>query len=390
MISLRALKYKQIAINTSSTNKKAALLVAFIAGIAGMGDAFLYAYLPVHGKEIGLSLFAVGFILSINRFSRLFTNNWVAWVSNKFGLKKILFISVFITIISSFFYGQNLILLYWFILRVIWGVAFSAFRLSYMRYSQLSQNPTSSLGLGKSLQEIGALLVYWFGPFCLYLLGPELLFTSLAILSILLLPLVMLLPTDSVGNQNLSLFKLSKPKKIDFWAFLLAFVESAIIIGLSKLLNFSEDSVISVLGGVAVYISLKKLLSIVISPFVGRMSSKVGINKLFQYSAIGIFLSVLLIVLNISSTGIIIFFFFLNVNLVCLPLIAIQNTEENGIYRRLSYTNTARDLGLSIGALIVLPLLDVVNASIFFFITLLFMILSYLKLIDSSKFKNML
>lgn len=384
MIYLSKLESKHISISSTvtNTNRRAALLIAFTSGVACMGDAFLYAYLPVHGKEIGLSVFAIGVILSINRFSRLVTNGWVAWISNKIGLKKIILISILLTALSTYFYGQNMIIFYWIVLRILWGIAFSAFRLSYMRFSHLSSRPSGTMGLGKSFQEIGPLLVYWFGPFFLYLLGPELLFTALTALSVLLIPIVFFLPSDLGVNQHVSLFKISKPQHVDYWAFLTAFTETAIVVGLSNLLSFNDGQVISMLGSVAIYISIKRVLSVLISPFIGRVSDKIGLNKLFHFSGLGMFFSVLLVILNLSEIGVILFFLFLNINLVCLPLIAIQNTEETGIYRRLTNTNTSRDLGLSVGALVTLPLLNIIHPSIIFSVTLVLMILSYLQILN--------
>ena len=69
-----------VADNQNKNNPlKYTLLSAIILAIANIGDAFLYAYLPANYQSIGIPIFWVGVILSINRFTRLFLNGWVAY-----------------------------------------------------------------------------------------------------------------------------------------------------------------------------------------------------------------------------------------------------------------------------------------------------------------------
>ena len=48
--------------------------VALVTAAALLGDTLLYSSLPVNATRLGLDAFAVGLILSVNRWVRLGTN----------------------------------------------------------------------------------------------------------------------------------------------------------------------------------------------------------------------------------------------------------------------------------------------------------------------------
>src|SRR5688572_10247853 len=84
---------------------KYSLLSACVLALAGSGDSFLYIYLPANYQSLGLSVFWVGVLLSINRFTRLILNSHIAYYLSAFGLRTITIAVTIIATLTTFFYG---------------------------------------------------------------------------------------------------------------------------------------------------------------------------------------------------------------------------------------------------------------------------------------------
>lgn len=117
-----------------------------------LGDTFLYAVLPTHAPELAVPIVWIGFILSINRFIRLFSNSWVAHLFSRYGFKRITILAALFSVISTFMYGLASSLIVWIIARVIWALCFSALRISSINYSLDAPKQGLGLGLSRGLQ----------------------------------------------------------------------------------------------------------------------------------------------------------------------------------------------------------------------------------------------
>src|SRR5688572_25959768 len=100
----------------------AALALAF----ASFGDAFLYPYLPLKSADVGIPVVWVGMLLSINRFIRIFTNTLIVNLFSKYGLRLVTIVAVVFAIVSTAGYGLASGIISWIVLRVLWGLSFSA------------------------------------------------------------------------------------------------------------------------------------------------------------------------------------------------------------------------------------------------------------------------
>jgi len=114
-------------ITQESTIKPASVLLPLGLGTALslMGDATLYTVLPTHASEAGITLAAVGIILSANRFIRLFLNR-PAGVAYDRSFRRRLFIpALLIGAISTAIYAATIG--FWPLLagRLLWGLAWS-------------------------------------------------------------------------------------------------------------------------------------------------------------------------------------------------------------------------------------------------------------------------
>ena len=107
-------------------------------GLIIMGDSILYVILPSNSDFFGInqflgidSVFWIGFILSINRFVRFFSNVLSVNIIKNIGFRNSMFLATFAGAGSTLGYvalkGVFLIVL----MRIVWGFSYSLFRLNY-------------------------------------------------------------------------------------------------------------------------------------------------------------------------------------------------------------------------------------------------------------------
>jgi MFS family permease len=143
------------------SNKQTIIAVALITAICLAGDSMLYIVLPTHWKEVGLtSLVQVGVLLSINRFVRLPLNPLIGYIYKKVNFRFGLLIAVILSGITSISYGYVENFSIWVILRSVWGLSWSLFKLgAYLLILQISTNANRGnfMGTYNGLYRIGSL-----------------------------------------------------------------------------------------------------------------------------------------------------------------------------------------------------------------------------------------
>lgn len=90
-----------------------------------LGDATLYAVLPTHTVEVGISIGTVGILLSANRWIRLALNGPMGWAYDRFKRRPLFLISLFIGALSTALY--SLAQGFWPLLlaRLLWGLSWA-------------------------------------------------------------------------------------------------------------------------------------------------------------------------------------------------------------------------------------------------------------------------
>ncbi|MDX1521627.1 MAG: MFS transporter [Anaerolineae bacterium] len=99
--------------------------VAFGTGLSLIGDTSLYAVLPTHTEEAGITLASVGLMLSANRFIRLVLNGPIGLLYDRFPRRPIFVAAMFIGALSTAMYA--LAPGFWPLLtaRLLWGLAWA-------------------------------------------------------------------------------------------------------------------------------------------------------------------------------------------------------------------------------------------------------------------------
>ncbi|MFT4413849.1 MFS transporter [Fredinandcohnia humi] len=136
--------------------------ISLITAICLVGDSMLYIALPIFWNEVGLdSLWQVGILLSINRFIRLPSNPIIGWIYKRISLKTGLLIAVSLGALTTLGYGIVSGFLGWLILRSLWGIAWSFFRiggLATVTTYSTDGNVGKTMGLYNGLYRLGSLV----------------------------------------------------------------------------------------------------------------------------------------------------------------------------------------------------------------------------------------
>ncbi|MDR9856392.1 MFS transporter [Paenibacillus sp. VCA1] len=136
-------------------------IVAIVTALSLLGDSMLYIALPIFWKEAGLaSLWEVGFLLSINRFIRLPANPVVGWLYRRMPLRTGLIVAIILGALTTAGYGVVKGFAGWVLLRCLWGIAWSFFRIgglaAVVRHSS-EHGQGKAMGIYNGLYRTGSL-----------------------------------------------------------------------------------------------------------------------------------------------------------------------------------------------------------------------------------------
>ncbi len=109
----------------SSSPWRVLLPVGIGTSLSLLGDASLYAVLPTHAAEAGVSMVSVGILLSANRFIRMFSNGPAGVAYDRWHRRRLFVAALFLGALSTAFYAFASG--FWPLLvgRFLWGLAWS-------------------------------------------------------------------------------------------------------------------------------------------------------------------------------------------------------------------------------------------------------------------------
>ncbi|MWV47171.1 MFS transporter [Paenibacillus sp. HJL G12] len=160
---------------TMVNNKRPVIVISLITAICLLGDSMLYVVLPIRWQDFGLtSLWEVGVLLSVNRLIRLPLNPLIGWMYKRMSKRAGILLAVLLAVVTTASYGMAGSFWLLFIIRSVWGIAWSFLRLGgYFTIIELSDktNRGQFMGTFNGLTGIGSLIgmlagsfaVEWFG-----------------------------------------------------------------------------------------------------------------------------------------------------------------------------------------------------------------------------------
>ncbi|MBT2756808.1 MFS transporter [Mesobacillus foraminis] len=142
-------------------------VVALVTALSLLGDSMLYIALPIYWETVGLdSIWQVGLLLSINRFIRLPSNPLVGWVYKNA----------------------------WVLLRSLWGIAWSFFRIGGLSIVALLADEYHRgrlMGLYNGLYRLGSLVGMLLGGLLVPIIGLDTVSVIFGLATLLGLPFML-------------------------------------------------------------------------------------------------------------------------------------------------------------------------------------------------------
>ncbi|OGS86225.1 MAG: hypothetical protein A2724_01585 [Fluviicola sp. RIFCSPHIGHO2_01_FULL_43_53] len=315
-----------------------------------MGDTLLYPVLPSYAFVLGVPVIWIGFLLSVNRFTRLLLNPWVAKLYQRHNSRNLMVLAAILAVFSTLLYGLASHITFWIVARLIWAVSFSMLRLGSIYYALDSKKKGLSLGLNKGIQEAGPLLAMIAGPFCLQFISVQATFLVFALLTSLAVLIAMLLPVLIVPPAtNGSAFRL-KPSAFNTLIFLVAFsVDGLLVVIVGKLLD-SGQSLPEIAALAAFYLMIRRLVIIGLSPVTGLLADRWGIRQVFLGAVFLTAIGFTILIAGFFIPALLLIFVAAGSAMSLAP--AGSNGEPGQLFREVAITTNWRDAGAALGALI--------------------------------------
>lgn len=315
---------------------------------AGIGDAFLYPFLPLYSKEIGIPVVWVGVLLSINRFVRILIGPFITFIFQHFQPRQVSIAASFVAVCCTISYGLNAGIFSWLLFRILWGICFSVLRVSVASFALKSQSTGVVLGLSNGIYEIGPLIALCIGPFIVLHVGIEHTFYVLAVLSSLALLFSYKIPANDWATSPSGSISIREPTFVSVLAFVTAFIaDGLVIIGLTVCIQreyslpIIEAATIS--SGLLI---LRRICNLLVSPIGGMIIDYFGFRKIIFASVLLVSAGLILLTSHFVFAGLTLIFISSPVSNAALMLAAAGN--ENHL-NAINQVTISRDAGGAAG-----------------------------------------
>jgi MFS family permease len=317
-------------------------------------------------------VFWVGFILSINRFVRFFSNILSSKILSSLGLRNSLFFSATLGGLSTIGYGLVKGVFFFILLRIVWGISYSILRLSYQLkvFSFDKKDYGKYLGFCLGMQRTGSFIAVTLGVFLCLLIGYE---TILIIMGLLFLPSFLFIYKVNnlksvthlslkVSNWDLFYSKNTQGNRfklitLSFMKFTSSFTSNGLAIAtITPFLmnvnanNLSIESVILIAG---IVVGFRWVSDILLGVIFGSLSDKFGRfnNITLSILFLNLFIIIAIIKLDFFVTVVcLILMFFVSVSLeTSLDALFGEIIEEKNRSIEVSKYSTWQDLGAAMG-----------------------------------------
>ncbi|MFT5175130.1 MAG: DHA1 family inner membrane transport protein [Gammaproteobacteria bacterium] len=325
-----------------------------VLSLALLGDALIYAVLPVHAESFGISLVWVGILLSANRFVRVFAYGWIAQLTERFGLRRMCIIAAAGAVISTAMYGlaQGEALLLF--ARMLWGVSYAIFVLVTLTYAVEQRSSAGTrVGWSRSIQRVGPVIALLAGAWLTTVLGPRMVFVVLAGVTCLAIPLAWSLPRDAIkGAITKRQAALGRPKPVDCLFFFQGLgVDGVFALSITIILADRYDLSTAILSGGAL-LALRHLGEAVAAPLFGAIGDCFGAARVFALSGAITAVGFVLVATDFTVVGAVLMLVFRGALASLGPATIVQATgQHDSVMAPLARMQAWRDLGAAIGPL---------------------------------------
>lgn len=335
-------------------NFTAVLTSSGVLSFALVGDALLYAVLPVHASAFGISLVWVGILLSANRFVRVFAYGLVAQVTEALGMRRMCMVAACGAIASTALYGLGegaAILLF---ARILWGLSYAVLVLVTLAYAvEVRAHAGSRVGWSRSVQRIGPIVALIAGTWLTDVLGPRSVFVWLALLSAPALLLAWALPADAAIKK---LAKrpptLGQPRSIDGLFFIQGLgVDGVFALSITLLLAQRYSVAVAVMSGGAL-LAMRHIGEAIAAPIFGAIGDRFGAARVFTVTTILTGVGFVGVACDYVLTGALVMLVFRGALASLGPATIVQATQaRDSVMAPLARMQAWRDFGAAVGPL---------------------------------------
>lgn len=350
---------------SSDPGWRAVISSSSIMSLALLGDALIYAVLPVYAEHFGLTLVWVGVMLSINRIVRVFAYGLVAQLTHTIGVRRMCIGAAVVATLSTALYGFGHGPTSMLVARIAWGLCYATLVLVTLSYAIKSRERTGTrVGVGQAIQRVGPICALLFGTFLVSRVGPQMVFILLAIPTALAIPIAFTLPRGykaKTGPQKP--LSLARPKPIDVLFFLQGYGVDGVF-AVSITLIFARDAALSsaVMSG-GMLLAVRHFGEAIAAPLFGWIADRIGARQVFVLAAALTMLGFVGVALGFTVIGALVMLVFRGALASLGPTVITQSlrADEDAI-GPLARMQTWRDIGASAGPLVTGFLLTVITA----------------------------
>jgi MFS transporter, DHA1 family, multidrug resistance protein len=327
----------------------ASLAMAF----ASFGDAFLYPFLPVNNAAVGVPVIWIGILLSINRFVRIVSNTFMVHLFNKYGIRRIMILAVIMAILSTAGYAVADTVIIWLLLRICWGLSFSAMRIGTLGHALQNSRQGLALGISRSIQEGGPMVTLFLTPILLNSFETRLIFFFLAAFSLPAIYFAWHLPAAEDRNQAMISKFRAFPSTFNSITLLSAILIDGImvvVLGILFLHYKQNITFITATTLAAFYLAYRRVCLIVLSPAGGWIADKFGLTEVFNFSIALVIAGLFILTTGWIATGSIIVFTFYSIHAAITPGAVLKNRDNTLV--AVAENATWRDVGAAVGTLL--------------------------------------
>ena len=352
---------------STSITWKTVVTSSSILSLALVGDALIYAVLPVHAETFGVSLVWVGVLLSANRFVRVLAYGWIARSAQRFGLRRLCIAALPAAIVSTALYGLATGAAPLLLARVLWGLAFAALLLATLGYAVHDRARVGSrLGWSRAIQHVGPVLALITGAWLTGILGPQAVFVWLALLTATAIPLALSLPVDRTGSgAPISTRSLGRPTLIDLlFAFQGFGVDGVFVVSITLLLAQELPLDLAVLSGASL-LAVRHVCDAVGAPLFGGIGDRHGAGRILVVTMAGTAVGFFGVAWGFTIAGALLMLFSRSALTILGPAVVVRRiAPTQSAIGDLARMHAWRDLGAALGPLAAGALLTVTSAEL--------------------------
>lgn len=335
--------------------------------LALLGDALIYAVLPVHAAAFGVSLAWVGVLLSVNRFVRVFAYGLVARCTEVFGLRRMCIVACVGAVLSTALYwaGEGTALLLF--ARILWGLAYAVLVLVTLGYA-VEHRPSAGVRVGwsRAIQRIGPVGALLAGGWLAAELGPRAVFLVLAGVTCIAVPLAWSLPPDRradlVAEERHP--ALGRPRPLDGLFFLQGFgVDGVFVVSITLLIAEQRSVAAAVMSGAAL-LAVRHVVDAAAGPVFGAVGDRHGAARILGITVVLTAVGFMGVALDFTVAGALVLLVFRGAVASLGPVAIVQAAAETDpIMGSLARMQAWRDLGAAVGPLATGLVLGAVSAA---------------------------